>query len=135
VWPFWAFPFWKALAFATIPSLVLSELFLLFTQVNHVTDENLAAGDDPSSDWYEVQVRTSCSYATDSYLAFLVSGGLHHLLPGVNHYHLFRLAPEIQRICAKHGVPYHSYASFGDALRAHFRCMRRLSEKPEQRDV
>jgi hypothetical protein len=32
VWPFFLFPFWKALAFATIPSLVLSELFALFSR-------------------------------------------------------------------------------------------------------
>jgi delta11-fatty-acid desaturase len=135
VWPFLAFPFWKALAFATVPSMVLSELFGLFSQVNHLTDESVEAGQARSSNWYESQVQTACSYATGSYLAFLASGGLnlqieHHLLPGVNHYHLFRLSPEIQRICAKHGVRYHSYPSFWAALRAHFACMKRLALPP-----
>jgi fatty acid desaturase len=135
VWPFFAFPFWKALAFATVPSMLLSELFGLFSQVNHVTDENVEAAQRRSSNWYESQVQTACSYATGSYLAFLASGGLnlqieHHLLPGVNHHHLFRLSPEIQRICAKHGVPYHSYPSWWAALRAHFACMRRLALQP-----
>lgn len=135
VWPFFLFPFWKAVAFATIPSLVLSELFALFSQVNHVTAPNIAAAQAPSSNWYEAQVRTSCSYATGSYLAFLLSGGLnlqieHHLLPGVNHAHLFRLSPAIQEICAKHGVPYHSYPTFRAALRAHFAALRQLGEEP-----
>jgi fatty acid desaturase len=138
VWPFFLFPFWKAAAFAIAPSLIFSELFLLFSQVNHVTWPNLEAGDVPSSNWYESQARASCSYGTDSYVAFLLSGGLnlqieHHLLPGVNHAHLFRLSPEIRQICARHGVPYHSYPTFGAALRAHFAAIKRLGEDPRPR--
>jgi delta11-fatty-acid desaturase len=134
-WPFQAFTAGKAIVFAIVPSLLLSELFLLFSQVNHVTEENLAGANMRSANWYEAQVRASCSYATGSYLAFLVSGGLnlqieHHLLPGVNHHHLFRLAPAIRRICERHGVPYHSYPSFRAALRAHFACMRQLAASP-----
>jgi fatty acid desaturase len=137
VWPFFLFGFWKALAFATIPSLVLSELFALFSQVNHITGPNVDAGQVPSSNWYESQRRTSCSYAMGSYLAFIMSGGLnlqieHHLLPGVNHAHLFRLSPEIRQICAKHGVPYHSYPTFRAALRAHFTTIRWLGQEPAE---
>ena len=135
VWPFFLFGFWKALAFATLPSLVLSELFALFSQVNHLTGPNVDAAQVPSSNWYESQVRASCSYAMGSCLAFIMSGGLnlqieHHLLPGVNHAHLFRLSPEIQQICARHGVPYHSYPTFRAALRAHFATIRWLGEEP-----
>ena len=135
VWPFQAFAFWKALAFALVPSMVLSELFVLFSQVNHITDANLEAAQAPSADWYEAQVRASCSYATGSYLAFLLSGGLnlqieHHLLPGVNHYHLFRLSPEIRRICAQYHIPYHTFPSLRSALKAHFLCLKRLARQP-----
>lgn len=134
-WPFALFPPAKAVVFALVPSLILSELFLLFSQVNHVTIPNLEAGDKPCSDWYESQVRASCSYATGSYAAFIMSGGLnlqieHHLLPGLNHAHLFKLSPQIRSICARHGVPYHDYASFGAALRAHLATMRRLAQPP-----
>jgi len=137
VWPFLLFPLWKAIVFALVPMMILGELFALFSQVNHVTGPNVAAGAEPRRDWYESQVRTSCSYATGSYLAFLASGGLnlqieHHLLPGVNHAHLFRLAPEIQAICARHGVPYHSYPSFRAAFSAHVALMRQLAQPPSQ---
>jgi fatty acid desaturase len=135
VWPFQVFPFWKALAFATVPSLLLSELFALFSQINHVTEQNVLAAERRSADWYAAQVEASCSYAMDSYAAFLLSGGLnlqieHHLFPGVNHVHLFRLSPEIQRICQRHGVPYHSYPTLWTALRAHFAFMKRLADAP-----
>jgi fatty acid desaturase len=132
-WPFLVFPVWKALAFALAPTLILSELYLLFTQINHVTEPNLTAGDRPGPNWYETQVRTSCSYAMHSYFAFILSGGLnlqieHHLLPGVNHVHLFRLSPQIREICGNHGVPYHSYPSFAAAFRAHLAALRALSK-------
>jgi delta11-fatty-acid desaturase len=135
VWPFQVFAPGKALMFAIVPSLLLSELFLLFSQVNHITHESLAGAGTRSANWYEAQVLSSCSYATNSCLAFLVSGGLnlqieHHLLPGVNHFHLLHLAPAIRQICERHGVPYHSYPSFRAALAAHFACMRRLAAPP-----
>ncbi|MDA0746959.1 MAG: fatty acid desaturase [bacterium] len=135
-WPFFFFPFGKALAFAFLPSLILSEVFLLFSQVNHATEINLEAGETPSSNWYESQVRASCSFGMDSYIAFILSGGLnlqieHHLFPGINHAHLFKLSPQIRAICEKHGVPYHSYPTFGTALRAHFATMKWLGKQPE----
>lgn len=140
VWPFHAFPFWKALAFAIVPSLLLAQLFTLFSQVNHLTEKTLAAGRAPSSNWYEAQARASSSYAPDSYLAFLLSGGLnlqieHHLLPGVNHHHLFRLSPRIRALCEEHAVPYPSYPSLRAALRAHLACMRRLAAPPAEGDA
>jgi fatty acid desaturase len=105
-----------------------------------MTGPNVEAGQVPSSNWYEAQVRTSCSYATDSYLAFIISGGLnlqveHHPLPCVNHAHLFRLSPEIRQICANHGVPYHSYPTFRAAFRAHFATLRQLAEEPAAADM
>ena len=135
VWPFLLFPLWKAIVFALVPTLILSELFLFFSQVNHVTEPNATAATDPGRDWYEAQVRTSCSYAMGSYFALILSGGLnlqieHHLLPGVNHAHLFRLSPQIQEICAKHGVPYHTYPTFRAAFRAHIAFMRQLAQRP-----
>ena len=134
VWPFQAFPFWKALAFAIVPSLILSELFALFSQINHITEEGIAGASVGSSNWYEAQALASCNFAPQSYLAFLASGGLnlqieHHLLPGVNHAHLYRLAPEIRRICERHGVRYQCFPSFTAALRSHFALMRRLAEE------
>ena len=78
--------------------------------------------------------------APQSYLAFLASGGLnlqieHHLLPGVNHAHLYRLAPDIRRICERHGVRYQCFPSFTAALRSHFALMRRLGEESGVSDV
>lgn len=135
VWPFLAFPLGKALCFALVPSLLLSLLFAIFTQGNHITEPAAAAGCAPPADWYEAQARASCSYAPDSYLSFLLSGGLnlqieHHLLPGVNHYHLFRLSPQLRALCDRHGVPYQRYPSLLGALRAHLAYMRRLGEPP-----
>jgi fatty acid desaturase len=134
VWPFMAFPFWKALAFAIVPSLILSEIFALYSQINHVTEEGMAGAAVRSTNFYEAQALASCNFAPRSYAAFLASGGLnlqieHHLLPGVNHAHLYRLSPELREICERHGVRYQSFPSFTAALRSHFSLMRRLAEE------
>ena len=83
---------------------------------------------------YEAQALASCNWAPRSYVAFIASGGLnlqieHHLLPGVNHHHLFKLAPDIRQICERHGVRYQSFPSFTAALRSHFALMKRLSSE------
>jgi fatty acid desaturase len=62
-------------------------------------------------------VRTSNNFCTDSALWTLLSNGLnfqieHHLFPGINHEHLWRIAPTVQAACAAAGVEYKSFGSF-----------------------
>ena len=122
-WPFVAFAgrgyaASTTLAFATVPYLVFSTLFMLFSQINHHSSETSEAHD---RNWYRHQVMTSQDVAPDSFLAFVVSGGLnlqieHHLFPTVNHWHLRALQPRVQALCAKHGVPYARSESFAEAV-------------------
>ncbi|KAI0052448.1 fatty acid/sphingolipid desaturase [Auriscalpium vulgare] len=62
--------------------------------------------------YYELQVRTSRDI-TSNWLADWFCGGLnqqitHHLFPRMPRIRFREVAPEVKRICEKHGVPFHS---------------------------
>ena len=40
----------------------------------------------------------------------------HHLLPGINHYHLYWMSPKIKEVCEKHDVTYTKMKNFAEAL-------------------
>jgi delta11-fatty-acid desaturase len=122
-WPFVAFagrgyPLSKTLLFSLAPYPVFSLWFMLCSQINHHSPETSEAR---HANWYRHQVMTSQDVAPQSFLAFVVSGGLnlqieHHLFPALNHWHLRRLQPKVQALCRKHGVHYPQSASFGEAV-------------------
>jgi len=66
---------------------------MLVTQVGHLADDLVC--DSPNSVnplWYRHQVETSVSFSKDSYLMYILTGGLnfqtcHHMFPGINHHH------------------------------------------------
>jgi delta11-fatty-acid desaturase len=91
---------------------------MLCSQINHHSVETSEAR---HANWYRHQVLTSQDVAPQSFLAFIVSGGLnlqieHHLFPAVNHWHLRALQPKVQALCKKHGVHYPVSASFAEAV-------------------
>ena len=105
-WPFVAFagrgyPLSTTLLFSLAPYPVFSLWFMLCSQINHHSIETSEAH---NANWYRHQVLTSQDVAPQSFLAFLISGGLnlqieHHLFPTINHWHLRALQPKV-RACA-----------------------------------
>ena len=101
-------------------------LFGLFSQVNHLVADAMAAGDRAAKGWEDrgwgvAQIETSNNFCTDSTFWHLLSNGLnqqieHHLFPGVNHAHLPLLAPAVRRLCKDHGVLYKEYHTYGSLL-------------------
>ena len=66
--------------------------------------------------WAKEQVETSSNFATHSWVWFVLSNGLnfqieHHLFPGINHEHLWRVQPVVKEACREFGVNYKSYNS------------------------
>ncbi|BBN04599.1 protein MpFAD4 [Marchantia polymorpha subsp. ruderalis] len=122
VWPFFVFDTWtRSIIFATIPYLWFSFLFMMNTQINHLTPETAHEADQ---DWYKHQVITAQDFGVASRFCFLMSGGLnyqvvHHLFPTVNHCHLVKLQPIVARLCEKHGVEYKQVAGYAAAIKAH----------------
>ncbi|KAL2635760.1 hypothetical protein R1flu_007239 [Riccia fluitans] len=121
-WPFFVFDSWnRILAFANIPMLVYSFLFMMNTQINHLTPETAHESDE---DWYKHQVVTAQDFGVSNRFCYLMSGGLnyqimHHLFPTVNHCHLVKLQPIVARLCEKHDVEYKQVAGYVAAIKAH----------------
>ena len=132
IWPFVYLPPWKAMIFAIFPVAFYSLLFMLNSQINHLTEQCVHASD---KNFLKHQVVTSQNFACKSSFCLLFSGGLnfqieHHLYPFVNHCHLPSLAPKVKALCRKHNVAYNEAAGYGDALRRHFDHTQRMSQRP-----
>ncbi len=104
----WAFP----LIYVSICGL----LFGVFSQINHLNEGSIESAGQGGTSWAREQVETSANFATDSTFWFVLSNGLnyqieHHLFPGVNHEHLWRISPVVKATCREFGVRYKSYES------------------------
>ena len=120
------------LLFSVIPASVMSVMFMVNTQVNHLTPGTVTAH---SSDWYKHQVLTAQNFGIDNTWCFWFSGGLnhqieHHLFPTVNHCHWPHLQPIVRDICKKHDVPYKCHAGYIAALREYVRHTSLLGLRP-----
>ena len=123
-WPFHLLPaslFLSKLVFSLAPVILFSLLFMLCTQINHLSHSCIDA--PLSKSWYIHQLSTSQSIAPSpwSRFHFLLSGGLclqieHHLFPTINHGHL----PDVQKIvmdcCQRHGVQYTKISGFSEGV-------------------
>ena len=65
-------------------------------------------------DFFAVQTAGTVSFRTGSLGGFLCSGleyqVEHHLFPNISHIHYPQISLAVQRLCAEHGLPYHSYS-------------------------
>lgn len=129
--PFLLFNPIKALISATYPIIVLSWIFMFFTQINHLTLQN---SDINNPNFFIHQIITSHNIMPYSYLAYIVSGGLnlqieHHLFPSINHCHLRNLQPSVQKLCHKYNIPYHISHSFTEAFFKYLDLLVKYSKK------
>ena len=93
-------------------------------------------------DWAALQARSTVNWASESWLAGAVSGGLntqaeHHLFPGVNSTAYRHIAPVVRDTCREFGVPYTETKTLGGAIALCWRCLRDLGryDDPRQRDA
>jgi len=109
---------------------------MVWSQINHHSDEASAHSVKFPVNWYRHQVATSQTVAPQSFLAFLFSGGLnlqaeHHLFPAVNHIHLAALQPKIQMAAGRHGLHYPSSDNVFQAIWKLFSFLQIMGERPQ----
>lgn len=119
------------LCFVFFPRILHSLFFMLNSQITHIHTESLGLKEE--KDWYKHQVIASTNHGVRHWWHFFASGGLnhqieHHLFPGVDHGHLRALQPLVQRVCAKHGVPYKSFSGYWEAFQGYYRHIVRMSK-------
>jgi len=108
--------------------------FVFMFSVNHLTDETTFPNSTSEErDWAVLQVLTSSNFAIHSPFWAWLSGGLnfqieHHLFPGINHTHLRRIAPIVQKTCEEYGIKYIHYSSFWSALYSHFKHVKLMGQ-------
>eukprot|EP00937_MAST-01D_sp_MAST-1D-sp2_P007509 g7509.t1 len=112
-------------------------IFIIFSQVSHipVVAERWRPTyhDHQKQGWAAAQVEHSMNFAMGSKFAFYLSFGLnfqieHHLLPSISHDHLPKIAPDVQRVCERHGVRYWIEPTIGSALGELWRALVRMRD-------
>lgn len=134
LWSFVLLDSWlDAFLFSAVPVVFVSVFFMICSQVNHLSMENVDVSDRC---YYAHQVVTSHSFGGTNWLfaqlAFLFTGGLnlqieHHLFPTVNHCHLPALQKTVKTLCKKHNVFYHESSGIVEALTKYMHHMEVLS--------
>lgn len=119
----------KKLLFVIYPYMAYSFLFMICTQINHLTEDTFHT----HKNFYIHQILNSHNVAPQSFLTYLFTGGLnlqieHHLLPSVNHCHLRKLQPKIEALCRKHNIQYSCSRSLIGALKKHYQHILRYAQ-------
>jgi linoleoyl-CoA desaturase len=132
--PFWVVASVYVLA-AAVTGIVLSTVFQLAHVVEHADFPLEVSPGHIDNAWAIHQVETTVDFARDSSLASHLLGGLnyqieHHLFPRICHVNYRAIAPIVERTCAEFGVRYNHNATVLEALRSHFRWLRRMGAAP-----
>ena len=129
------YAWWQVLIFYVAVQAATGVTLAIVFQLAHVVEKTAFPRpnealviDDP---WMVHQLKTTANFAPDSFFANFFCGGLnhqieHHLFAKICHIHYPELAPIVREVALKHGVPYHEYPSFLQALASHLRTMRRF---------
>ena len=131
IYPFVAFPIIQAIIWAIYPTVGFSILFMLLSQINHMVPE---ASEKKSTNYFKHQILTSHNFAPDSYIMYLLTGGLnlqieHHLFPSVSHGHLYDLRPEVKNLCKKYNIQYNESESIWIAICKHFKFLKMMGKQ------
>jgi fatty acid desaturase len=136
VYPFFAFPLFKAAVFAFVPLAVHGLLYFAFSQVNHINSDCFVGEEIESGErrieWAELQVRTCKDYAQHSRFWGIFSIGLnlqtvHHLFPQVDPWHYQDLSEIVAETCAEFDIPYLMNESWFDSFRELLAHIRKLN--------
>jgi linoleoyl-CoA desaturase len=134
-------PWWQIVLGILVAHLVAGFALGIVFQLAHVIEETAhpepdAAGAMPDS-WGVHEMETTANFGPRSRLLRWYVGGLnyqieHHLFPRVCSIHYPAISPIVQRLAAKHGLPYHSHETFVGAIGSHLRTLRRLGNPAEE---
>lgn len=141
VLPSFFHPFWQVLlVFIGIHLLFGLTLSLVF-QLAHTVEGTafpLPEGTQGkmADEWAVHQVKTTADFAPKSRFATFYMGGLnfqveHHLFHKISHIHYPAISRIVRQTCEEFSVPYQSFPSVRAALKAHFRFLHRMGQRPQ----
>lgn len=106
-------------------------------QLAHVVEETEQTSPPPSGmmpdEWTVHEMMTTSNFARSNALLTWYVGGLnyqveHHLFPKVCSIHYPDIAPIVERVAARHNVPYNAHETFWIAVKSHYVTLRDLGE-------
>ncbi|MDH5805686.1 MAG: acyl-CoA desaturase [Gemmatimonadota bacterium] len=115
--------------------IILSLVFQL-AHVNEGPEHFKCDEQDTMEDaWLVHQMKTTTDFARSNKLLCWYVAGLnfqveHHLFPKVCSVHYPAIAPIVQEVAEKHGVPYHTHETFMGAIAAHWRTLKEYGKPP-----
>jgi linoleoyl-CoA desaturase len=128
-------PWWQVFIGYGIVSVVVSLTLALTFQAAHCVEGASFPTAEGQREWAKHQVMTSLDFAPRHPFWTWYLGGLnyqleHHLFPRICHVHYPAIAPLVQAVCEKHGVPYQVMPSVGSALASHARLLAQMGRQP-----
>ena len=134
-------PAWQiVLGFVTMHAVPGTIIALTF-QVTHIADGNEfpTVGPDgriPRSRAMH-ELLNNTDVAPQNHLLTALVGGInvhltHHFFPEISSRYLCDLAPIVESVAREYDVPYRKQPTLTDALRSHYRVLRRLAQPPRE---
>jgi len=128
---------WIALVGYLIMHFVAGFVLAIVFQCAHVIEKTdypkpLETG-NMETDFFVHQLTTTANFGSRSRFFSWFVGGLnfqveHHLFPNICHIHYKKLSPIVKKTALEFGYPYHSFATFFEALRCHTRHLKQLGK-------
>ncbi len=121
-----------------VAGVVLAVTFQLAHCVDNASFVPVPEGGRLADDWATHQLRTTVDFAPASKPLSWLLGGLnfqvvHHLFPKVCHIHYPALAKIVEQTAGEHGLTYLVQPTLGGALASHYRWLKFMGERPDQR--
>ncbi|XP_022102086.1 fatty acid desaturase 2-like [Acanthaster planci] len=99
-----------------------SHWFVWVTQMNHIPME---IDSDKHKEWLPMQLQATCN-VEPSWFNSWFTGHLnyqieHHLFPTMPRHNFYKVAPDVQALCRKHGIPYQTkplFTAMADIVRS-----------------
>ncbi|MBM78731.1 MAG: acyl-CoA desaturase [Crocinitomicaceae bacterium] len=126
---------WIALIGYLIMHFVAGFVLAIVFQCAHVIEKTdypkpLETG-NMETDFFVHQLNTTANFGSRSRFFSWFVGGLnfqveHHLFPNICHIHYKKISPIVKKTALEYGYPYHSFATFFEALSCHTRHLKQL---------
>ena len=128
---------WMALVGFFVMHFIAGFVLAIVFQCAHVLENTdypkPKEGGNMEHNWFAHQLHTTSNFASNSRFFSWFVGGLnfqveHHLFPNICHVHYKKLSPIVKKTALEFGYPYHSFATFFEALRCHTRHLKQLGK-------
>jgi len=138
--PLFFLPLLNVLIFFVVVNAIVGFTMATVFQLAHVMEDNAFPRPEEATgvidnEWAIHQVETTANFKPTSKLVSWYCGGLnfqveHHLFPKICHIHYPEISKIVERTCEQFQINYVSYPRLRDAVRTHFRFLKKLGKVP-----